>query len=146
MLDRTTPHIAIAGGGIGGLAVALALHQQGTPVRVYEKAAKLTEVGAGLSVWNNATHVLKALGLLNAAIAKGQVITQLVLKSEDGKVLNRTWVNQYATPALGMHRADLHTLLRQQLSPNRIQLNHTFQRRYEQVGQKVHVSSSRLLP
>ncbi|MBD2203056.1 hypothetical protein H6G33_16615 [Calothrix sp. FACHB-1219] len=44
---------------IGGAATALALHQAGFDVTVYERACELKEVGAGIALWANATHVLK---------------------------------------------------------------------------------------
>ena len=55
--------IAIAGAGIAGLTTALALLQQGFEVEVYEQAAHLGEVGAGLQIAPNGTRVLQALGL-----------------------------------------------------------------------------------
>ena len=58
--------ILIAGAGIGGVAAALALARRGFDVSVYERAPELREVGAGLSVWPNATHVLQELGVLEA--------------------------------------------------------------------------------
>jgi 2-polyprenyl-6-methoxyphenol hydroxylase-like FAD-dependent oxidoreductase len=53
----------IVGGGIGGLAAAVALHRRGWRVEVCERAAGFTEVGAGLSLWPNAVRALAALGL-----------------------------------------------------------------------------------
>jgi 2-polyprenyl-6-methoxyphenol hydroxylase-like FAD-dependent oxidoreductase len=53
----------IVGGGIGGLASAVALMRGGWDVEVLERAAEFTEVGAGLSLWPNALRALDALGL-----------------------------------------------------------------------------------
>lgn len=50
--------VTIVGGGIGGITAAIALKQTGIDVEVYERAAELKEVGAGVSLWPNA---LKAL-------------------------------------------------------------------------------------
>ena len=47
------PHVLVAGGGIGGLTAALALLQRGFDVNVYEQAAELREVGAGLQISAN---------------------------------------------------------------------------------------------
>src|SRR5262245_63570777 len=55
--------IAIVGGGIGGLATALALLRAGIDVDVYEQAPELKEVGAGVQISANGTRVLHALGL-----------------------------------------------------------------------------------
>ena len=60
--------IIIIGGGIGGAATALALNQAGFEPAVYERTQVLREVGAGIALWANATHILKTLGLLEAAI------------------------------------------------------------------------------
>jgi salicylate hydroxylase len=55
--------VAIIGAGISGLAAAVALHQQGQRVVVYEQATALVEIGAGLSVFANGLRVLDLLGL-----------------------------------------------------------------------------------
>ena len=57
-------NIGIIGGGIGGVAAAVALHRAGIRATVYERANELREVGAGMMLWPNATRVLKELGLL----------------------------------------------------------------------------------
>jgi salicylate hydroxylase len=54
--------IAIAGGGIGGLAAALALTRSGFRVTVHERAALAGEAGAGLTISPNGSRVLRALG------------------------------------------------------------------------------------
>ena len=53
----------IVGGGIGGLATAVALDQRGWQVEVLERAPAFTEAGAGLSLWPNALRALDRLGL-----------------------------------------------------------------------------------
>jgi len=57
------PKFLIAGGGIGGLAAALALLQRGFDVEVYEQARELREVGAGVQISANGNRTLYALGL-----------------------------------------------------------------------------------
>ena len=56
-------HLLVVGAGIGGLTAALALAQKGLQVTLIERAAELGEVGAGLQVAANGTHVLEKLGL-----------------------------------------------------------------------------------
>lgn len=56
--------IGILGGGIAGLSVALALRKQGYHPRVYERRAAPATMGAGVTLWPNASFVLEALGLL----------------------------------------------------------------------------------
>ena len=60
--------VLVVGGGIGGLAAALALARRGVWVRVLEQAPEITEVGAGLQITPNGTRVLRALGLSPEAV------------------------------------------------------------------------------
>ena len=69
------PHAVVVGGGIGGLAAALALHRRGWRVTVLERAAELREVGAGLTLMANALRALDALGLGAAVRARGAAET-----------------------------------------------------------------------
>ena len=62
------------GGGIGGLAAAVALRRVGIKAAVFEKAPQITEVGAGLSLWSNAMVALRRLGLEAAGLEAGSVI------------------------------------------------------------------------
>ena len=55
--------VLIAGGGIGGLAAALALARTGAEVRVFEKRANPNEDGAGIQIGPNGTRILQSLGL-----------------------------------------------------------------------------------
>jgi 2-polyprenyl-6-methoxyphenol hydroxylase-like FAD-dependent oxidoreductase len=57
-------NLIIAGGGIGGLATALSLHRAGIEVRVYERTPAFAKIGAGMSIWPNATRVLRSVGVL----------------------------------------------------------------------------------
>src|SRR5579863_6585735 len=66
LLEVTTmekPHVLVAGGGIGGIVAALALNQRGFEVSLYEQAAELHELGAGVTITPNGSRVLCALGL-----------------------------------------------------------------------------------
>ncbi|MFN8533241.1 MAG: FAD-dependent monooxygenase [Dehalococcoidia bacterium] len=109
--------IVIVGAGIGGLTAALALLQRNIPVRVFEEAPALGEVGAGLSIQPNGRRVLAALGLLeplaevvvaaNGAARRdyvtGEIISQTSAKGTD-------WLS--GGPAVWfLHRADLHSAL-----------------------------------
>ncbi len=63
MTGHPSKQVVIAGGGIGGLAAALACAQQGMSVRVVERAAQFSEVGAGIQIGPNVTRILQAWGL-----------------------------------------------------------------------------------
>lgn len=119
--------LIIAGGGIGGIAAALALHRAGLEVTVYERAPAFTEVGAGLSLWPNATRVLQSLGVLAAVTARGEPVTQFNLQRPDGTMISAIPMTGFATPALCMHRADLHEALRAPLPSRCLETNQTLQ-------------------
>lgn len=114
---KSEHHVLIAGGGIGGLAAALALLQRGVDVTVFEQAQELKEIGAGVQLGPNGVRVLYALGL-EAEVNRLGVDAQ----SKEVRIWNtgQTWplfnlgaesVERYGVPYLMMHRADLHTLL-----------------------------------
>ena len=62
-------HITVLGGGIGGLAAAVALARTGARVTVLEQAERLAEAGAGIQISPNGFAVLRALGLAGSARA-----------------------------------------------------------------------------
>ena len=109
--------ILIIGGGIGGLTTALALLRRGLDVTVYEQAPVLREVGAGVQIGSNGTHVLYALGL-KEALQRVQVLPpRRVLRhwrtgeTWDWFDLGAASVARYGTPHLLLHRNDLHGIL-----------------------------------
>src|SRR4051812_37922986 len=61
----------VIGGGIGGLSTAAALERVGIECHVYEQAAELREVGAGLTIWANATRALQQLGCAESLLPLG---------------------------------------------------------------------------
>ena len=66
MAEGERKQVLIAGGGIGGLAAALACARQGVAVQLLERAAQLSEVGAGIQIGPNVTRILQAWGLQDA--------------------------------------------------------------------------------
>jgi salicylate hydroxylase len=108
------PHIAILGGGIGGLAAAAFLRRAGLASTVYEQAAELNEVGAGLVVAPNAARLLRRLGVLDDL---GRQAVQLEIGWEfrrwcDGTVLSAEDLASacqrlYGEQTYTAHRADL---------------------------------------
>src|SRR6476661_10287367 len=75
--DRANP-IVIVGGGIGGLAMALALAKRGYPSRVLEQAPEFKEVGAGIQLGPNSWRALRALGV-EAAVKRLAVFPQALV-------------------------------------------------------------------
>ena len=67
--------ILIAGAGIGGIVAALALLQRGFQVVLYDQAAELRELGAGVQISPNGSRVLCQLGLQSALEAIASVPT-----------------------------------------------------------------------
>jgi salicylate hydroxylase len=122
-----TPRIAIVGGGIGGLAAALALEQRGAETVVCEQSPALSEIGAGLNLSPNALKALRALGVEDAVIAIGSESDFLVIRSwRTGRVISRmrrgTFRAQFGAPNMSVHRADLLYVLRRALRTTDIRL------------------------
>ncbi|MEV5986518.1 FAD-dependent monooxygenase [Streptomyces sp. NPDC052051] len=106
----------VVGGGIGGLAGALALTRQGLSVRVYEQAPAFGEVGAGLQLAPNCTRILDHFGLLDEAKSLGVLPQNMVMKDAvDAEELTRLDLRdleaRYGYPYLVIHRSDLHGIL-----------------------------------
>jgi len=116
-LNPQTPQLLIAGGGIGGLAAALACHRAGCAVQVLEQAPVISEVGAGLQLGPNAVRVLEAWGLGPAVRAVASVPQRLQVRdAASGKVLGQiplgaSFRERYGGDYLTLHRADLQQLL-----------------------------------
>lgn len=109
----------IIGGGIGGLASAIALKQSGLEVEVFERVAVLREVGAGLSLWANAIRALDQLGLGAAIRAQALPETGGGIRTDQGELLMATSNAQlqarFGELSVMIHRAELHDLLRNAL-------------------------------
>ncbi|WP_431107331.1 FAD-dependent monooxygenase [Variovorax paradoxus] len=110
-------HILVAGGGIGGLATALALSRGRHRVDVFEQAAAFAEIGAGIQIGPNVTRRLQQLGVgkgVDAIAARPEAL--VVQSAGSGAELARMQLGdamhvRYGAPYLCVHRADLHALL-----------------------------------
>jgi 2-polyprenyl-6-methoxyphenol hydroxylase-like FAD-dependent oxidoreductase len=100
----------VIGGGIGGLAAAVALRRAGHEVTVFEQAPEFREVGAGLGVSANALKALDALGLREHASARGAMARRLLLRASSGLVLSDFRL-EAGQESLGIHRAALLAIL-----------------------------------
>jgi 2-polyprenyl-6-methoxyphenol hydroxylase-like FAD-dependent oxidoreductase len=118
---------AVVGGGIGGLATAAALTRAGIQASVYEQAAELGEVGAGVLIGPNSVRLLHRLGLAEAIDeAGGWVGEGSTYYRHDGTRVapvmttdSSGWAAMY-----GMHRADLIDVLRHAVADDRIHPGH----------------------
>jgi 2-polyprenyl-6-methoxyphenol hydroxylase-like FAD-dependent oxidoreductase len=106
--------ILIAGGGIGGLTTALALHRAGHDVEVVEASAQVRPLGVGINVLPHAVGVLSALGLADALAALAIATREVAFYTRHGQ---RIWQDGrgldagYPHPQYSVHRGELHGLL-----------------------------------
>jgi salicylate hydroxylase len=109
--------VVIAGGGIGGLAAALACARRGLPVQLLERAAQLSEVGAGIQIGPNVTRILQAWGLGDALAQVAAFPKRLQARdARTGQVLGSLRLGEraqalYGAPYATIHRADLQAML-----------------------------------
>ncbi|MBO9444776.1 FAD-dependent monooxygenase [Ruegeria sp. R14_0] len=101
----------VIGGGIGGIAAALALQQRGGQVTVFEQAAELTEVGAGLQISENGMVVLRALNVVGDTPEAGLRSYGTVLRDYRAGRSVTEIPAPLAGPTYYYHRADLLGLL-----------------------------------
>ena len=117
MTNMARQQVLIAGGGIGGLAAAVACTQHGVPVQLLERASQLSEVGAGIQIGPNVTRILQAWGLGDALAQVAAFPKQLQARdAQTGQVLGTLPLGEraqalYGAPYATIHRADLQGLL-----------------------------------
>jgi 3-hydroxybenzoate 6-monooxygenase len=107
----------IIGGGIGGLAAALALAQRGFEVEVFEQAPAFSEIGAGIQLGPNSYRSLDALGVREQAFARAvfpEALTMMdAITGETVKTIptGEAFRARFNAPYAVIHRADLHKAL-----------------------------------
>jgi 5-methylphenazine-1-carboxylate 1-monooxygenase len=133
------PHsvsVAVVGGGIGGMALALSLHDAGfRDVDVYESASRVKELGVGINLLPHATRELTELGLLDALDMVGIPTAELAYYSTHGQ---RIWREPrgisagYRWPQFSIHRGQLlgvlHRAVLTRLGPERVHPGHHLSR------------------
>lgn len=113
-MTQSKSDVMIIGGGIGGLVLALSLHQKGIPCRIFEAVREIRAVGAGINLLPHAVKELDALGLVPALDAVG-------IRTKDASYFNRYGQHIYTEPAgidagyqwpqFSIHRGDLQEAL-----------------------------------
>ncbi|MEO6357975.1 MAG: FAD-dependent monooxygenase [Ferruginibacter sp.] len=128
--------ITIIGGGIAGLATAIALQNIGLEAMIFEAAPEIKEVGAGLGLGANAIKALKLLGIQEEIIEAGQFLSSFTIYNQQGKIITKTdsvsVSKKYGLDNFTIHRAVLQQLLLSKINPACIQTN----KRVEKVVQQ----------
>lgn len=119
--------IVIAGAGIGGLSLAIALQRRGLPVRVLERTSTLAPVGAGLALQPNAMAIMADLGLVADVMAAGRVVDRAVVLDDRGRSLGSEQdmaraSAPFGVPVVAAHRARLHAVLQRAVASGTIEL------------------------
>ncbi|MET0699090.1 MAG: FAD-dependent monooxygenase, partial [Mycobacterium sp.] len=123
------PRIAIVGGGIGGLAAALALRARGQDVTVYERAAEFAEIGAGLGLAPNSLRLLDGIGVGDQVRKIGCAGGIAGVRTWRGEILPvGDWPYAHITnaDAYTVHRAEFQSVLVDALPQELMRLNHQF--------------------
>ncbi|MDB5890211.1 MAG: FAD-dependent oxidoreductase [Polaromonas sp.] len=141
--------LLVAGGGIGGLAAALAASRQGAGVKLIEKAEAFNEVGAGVQLGPNVVRVLQGWGLDHALQEVAAFPERLTVRdARTGRSLGQlqlgsTMTARYGAPYAAIHRADLHRLLLQAVQHTGTSLQVGVQMQaFEETADAVHAQAS----
>lgn len=118
-MDTSRDPVIVVGGGIGGVATALAFARQGWPVRLLEQAEQIGAIGYGVQLGPNVVPMLRALGVEEAARRAAYLPTELRLHDmNSGETLfdiplrTPAFDARYGgSPYMAIHRVDLHELL-----------------------------------
>ena len=114
MASGETIKVAIIGGGIAGLGLALNLHARGIDCEVFESVPEVKEMGVGITLLPHATRELNALGVLPRLEAVAIENLESVFFNRFGQFVYKELRGRhdgYSTPELGIHRGKLHRIL-----------------------------------
>lgn len=113
-LTQSALPVLVSGGGIGGLAAALALTRRGFAVKVLEQASELGEIGAGIQLGPNAFAAFDALGIGEKARSRAVYTDEMVMHDAlDETLVGRiptgaAFRQRFGNPYAVIHRADVH--------------------------------------
>ena len=119
MMFKGETRITIIGGGIAGLAAAIACARPGKAVTIYERAATFEEVGAGLQLGPNAVRALQTLDVWDAVEPITYAPPAILMRNAGGGhliqeiPLGESFTKRFGQPYRVAHRADLHGALLQ---------------------------------
>ncbi|MBE9376190.1 FAD-dependent monooxygenase [Saccharopolyspora sp. HNM0983] len=128
-MAHAPPQVAIIGGGIGGLTLALALQQHGIDAHIHERTPHLREVGAAVALSANGTRVLHRLGLADQLAAHSATPTELIYRhGHSGHRVHaltagEDYRHRFGAPYYGIHRADLQRLLAEACAEHTVHLD-----------------------
>lgn len=112
--------ISIIGGGIGGLTLGNFLKKQNIDFKIYESAAEIKPVGAGIAMAGNAMEIFDKLGLKEKIENAGTKMHALIITDEKLKTISKTDVlkleSKYNVCNIAIHRADLQRILSENIS------------------------------
>jgi 2-polyprenyl-6-methoxyphenol hydroxylase-like FAD-dependent oxidoreductase len=124
--------IIIIGGGIGGATATLALQKIGVEAEMFERAAKLKEVGAGIALWNAPFRALERLGIGEKIRSSATPLKFGVMGFPSGKVFQKLDFEKILGSQFSenfiIHRADLHSAILSGLDKNSIHTDHECER------------------
>jgi 2-polyprenyl-6-methoxyphenol hydroxylase-like FAD-dependent oxidoreductase len=136
--------VVVAGAGIGGLTLALALRHRGIRVRVFERANQLTVAGAGIALPANGVKALQTLSLGRSVMSAGMVVARAAILDSRGRPLGpevdlTPVYDTMGASLVALHRARLHSILLDAVGPDTVIMGRQVVS-FEQNESAVHVA------
>lgn len=133
--------INIIGAGIGGLTAAIALEKKGHQVELYDAAAALRPIGAGIIMASNAMQIARRLGFADEIAQAGNVLDHFGVADHQGRPLQMMDIQairaKFGEPSVAIHRGQLQQVLLQQLPNTPIHVNKRLESIQQVPGGKV---------
>ncbi|MEO8699595.1 MAG: FAD-dependent monooxygenase [Kofleriaceae bacterium] len=137
-MDLAGARVGIVGGGIGGLASAIALRRHGIQVTVFERAETRRREGIALLLWSNAMRALAAIGAYEAVRARAAAIEVTEIRNAAGELLSQLPIGEWSNgvPTVAVRRPELVAALTAMLPVECVAIGKTFTA-YELCGDRV---------